>query len=154
MGRQPGWMVTQTGRPAMRSPIRRDLERAVWRRIAEGMTSEDAAGAVGVSGPVGSRWFRERGGMAMFLITPVTGRNLSFDEREVMALHTAQGAGGAGERPAAGPSPLDGVTRTAPQRRYPRREAGVSGLGRAVEGRADGAPSEDRQAGCDAVPGP
>jgi hypothetical protein len=90
-------MVTQTGRPAMRSPgrppIRRDLERAFWRRIAEGMTSEDAAGAVGVSGPVGSRWFRERGGMATFLITPVTGRNLSFDEREVMALLTAQGAG-------------------------------------------------------------
>lgn len=97
MGRQPGWMVTQTGRPAMRSPgrppIRRDLERAFWRRIAEGMTSEDAAGAVGVSGPVGSRWFRERGGMATFLITPVTGRSLSFDEREVMALLKAQGAG-------------------------------------------------------------
>jgi transposase len=93
MGRQPGWMVAQTGRPAMRSPIRRDLERAFWRRIAEGMTSEDAAGAVGVSGPVGARWFRERGGMAMFLITPVTGRNLSSDEREVMALLTAQGAG-------------------------------------------------------------
>jgi IS30 family transposase len=90
-------MVTQTGRPAMRSPgrppIRRDLERAFWQRIAEGMTSEDAAVAVGVSGPVGSRWFRERGGMATFLITPVTGRNLSFDEREVIALLTAQGSG-------------------------------------------------------------
>jgi hypothetical protein len=61
MGRQPGWMVTETGRPAMRSPgrppIRRDLERAFWRNIAEGMTSEDAAVAIGVSGPVGSRWF-------------------------------------------------------------------------------------------------
>jgi IS30 family transposase len=90
-------MVTQTGRPAMRSPgrppIRRDLERAFWRRIAEGMTSEDAAVAVGVSGPVGSRWFRERGGMATFLITPVTGRSLSFEEREVMALLKAEGAG-------------------------------------------------------------
>lgn len=97
MGRQPGWMVTQTGRPAMRSPgrppIRRDLERAFWRRIAVGMTSEDAAAAVGVSGPVGSRWFRERGGMPTFLITPVTGRTLSFDEREVMALLKARGAG-------------------------------------------------------------
>jgi len=64
MGHQPGWMVTQTGRPAMRSPgrppIRRDLERAFWRRIAVGMTCEDAAAAVGVSGPVGSRWFRDR----------------------------------------------------------------------------------------------
>lgn len=61
MGRQPGWMVTQTGRPAMRSPgrppIRREVEQTFWRKIAEGMTSEDAGVAVGVSGPVGSRWF-------------------------------------------------------------------------------------------------
>ena len=44
MGRQPGWLVTQTGRPAMRSPgrppIRRDVERAFWVKIAEGLTSE------------------------------------------------------------------------------------------------------------------
>ena len=68
MGRQPGWLVTQTGRPAMRSPgrppIRRDVERAFWVKIAEGLTSEDAAIACGVSGPVGTRWFRERGGNA------------------------------------------------------------------------------------------
>ncbi|MGB3763798.1 MAG: IS30 family transposase, partial [Ornithinimicrobium sp.] len=67
MGRQPGWMVTQTGRPALRSPgrppIRHTFERDFWRKIADGMTSEDAGVAVGVSGPVGSRWFRERGGM-------------------------------------------------------------------------------------------
>ena len=47
MGRQPGWMVTQTGRPAMRSPGRppvpRDVERAFWLKIAAGLTSEDAA---------------------------------------------------------------------------------------------------------------
>ena len=44
MGRQLGWLVTQTGRPAMRSPgcppIRRDVERAFWVKIAEGLTSE------------------------------------------------------------------------------------------------------------------
>ena len=61
MGRQPGWMTTVTGRPAMRSPgrppIRRDIERAFWGKVAEGLTSEDAAIACGVSGPVGSRWF-------------------------------------------------------------------------------------------------
>ena len=33
--------------------------------IAEGLTSEDAAVACGVSGPVGTRWFRERGGMPL-----------------------------------------------------------------------------------------
>ena len=47
MGRQAGWMATRTGRPAMRSPgrppIRRDVERAFWVKIAEGLTSEDAA---------------------------------------------------------------------------------------------------------------
>ncbi len=47
MSRQPGWMVTQTGRPAMRSPgrppVRREVERAFWVKIAEGMGSEDAA---------------------------------------------------------------------------------------------------------------
>jgi hypothetical protein len=49
------------GRPAMRSPgrppIHRDAERAFWVKIAEGLTSEDAAIVCGVSGPVGSRWF-------------------------------------------------------------------------------------------------
>jgi hypothetical protein len=111
LGRQPGWMVTQTGRPAMRSPgrppFRRDLERAFWRKIAEGTSGEDAAVAVGVSGPVGSRWFRERGGMPPFLLDSVTSRFLSFDEREVMTLLKAQGAGGAGDRPAVGPASVD-----------------------------------------------
>ena len=97
MGRQPGWMVTLTGRPAMRSPgrppVRRDLERAFWVRIAEGLSSEDAAIACGVSGPVGSRWFRERGGMPSIQLSPLSGRYLSFAEREEMALLTVQGRG-------------------------------------------------------------
>jgi IS30 family transposase len=97
MGRQPGWMVTLTGRPAMRSPgrppIRRDVERAFWLKIAEGLTSEGAAIASGVSGPVGSRWFRERGGMPSIALTPPTGRYLSFPEREEIALLRAQNVG-------------------------------------------------------------
>ena len=97
MGRQPGWMVTVTGRPAMRSPgrppARRDLERAFWVRIAEGLSSEDAAIACGVSGPVGSRWFRERGGMPSIQLSPLSGRYLSFAEREEIALLKVQGLG-------------------------------------------------------------
>lgn len=97
MGRQPGWMVTQTGRPAMRSPgrppIRREVEQAFWRKIAEGMTSEDAGVAVGVSGPVGSRWFRERGGMPSISLDTPSGRYLSFAEREEIALLKAQDLG-------------------------------------------------------------
>jgi IS30 family transposase len=90
-------MVTLTGRPAMRSPgrppIHRDVERAFWLKIAEGLASEEAALACGVSGPVGSRWFRERGGMPSILLTPSSGRYLSFAEREEIALGKAQGLG-------------------------------------------------------------
>jgi IS30 family transposase len=94
MGRPSGWMTTRTGRPAMRSPgcppIRRDVERAFWVKIAQGLTSEDAAVACGVSGPVGSRWFRERGGMASMQLTAPSGRYLSFVDREEIALLKAQ----------------------------------------------------------------
>jgi IS30 family transposase len=90
-------MTTVTGRPAMRSPgrppIRRDVERAFWVKIAEGWTSEDAAVACGVSGPVGSRWFRERGGMPSIRVGPSSGRYLSFAEREEIALLRAQDVG-------------------------------------------------------------
>ena len=97
MGRQPGWMVTLTGRPAMRSPgrppARRDVERRFWVKIAEGLSSEDAAMACGVSGPVGSRWFRDRGGMPSIQLSPLSGRYLTFAEREEIALLNIQGVG-------------------------------------------------------------
>ena len=64
-----------------------------WLKIAEGLTSEDAAIACGVSGPVGSRWFRERGGMPSIALTSPTGRYLSFAEREEIALLKAQDVG-------------------------------------------------------------
>jgi IS30 family transposase len=97
MGRPAGWMRELTGRAPMKSPgkpsLRRDVERLFWREIAKGLTSEDAAVAVGASQAAGSRWFRERGGMPTFLLVPVTGRYLSFEEREEIALLKAQGAG-------------------------------------------------------------
>ena len=97
MGRPAGWMTTRTGRPAMRSPgcppIRREVERAFWVKIAQGLTSEDAAEACSVSGPVGSRWFRERGGMPSIQLTAPSGRYLSFAEREEIALLKAQNRG-------------------------------------------------------------
>jgi len=81
----------------MKSPgapaLRRDVERGFWREVAKGLTSEEAAVAVGVSEAAGSRWFRERGGMATFMVAPVTGRYLSFSEREEIALLKAQGNG-------------------------------------------------------------
>lgn len=84
-------------RPKLRSPgrpyPRRDVERAFWRRIAEGLTSEDAAVAVGVSGPVGSRWFRHGGGMPPLNLAEPPGRYLSFAEREEIALLRAKEKG-------------------------------------------------------------
>jgi IS30 family transposase len=90
-------MKALTGRSPMKSPgkpsLRRDVERLFWREIARGLSSEEAATAVGVSAPVGSRWFRHRGGMPLFMVLPVTGRYLSFMEREEIAALKARGVG-------------------------------------------------------------
>jgi IS30 family transposase len=69
------------------------VAREFWRRIAAGLTSEDAAAAVGVSGPVGTRWFRDGGGMSPISLEEPAGRYLSFAEREEIALLSAQDHG-------------------------------------------------------------
>jgi IS30 family transposase len=97
MGRAAGWMTELTGRSRMKSPgkpsLRRDVERLFWHEIAKGRSSTEAALAVGASQAAGSRWFRERGGMATFMLKPLSGRYLSFGEREEIALLRAQGTG-------------------------------------------------------------
>jgi IS30 family transposase len=98
MGRPRGWATTRTGRSPMRSPGRpgvnqRQAQRAFWKRIAEGMSSQDAAAACGVSQPVGTRWFRDAGGMAPISLVPCSGRYLSFADREDVALLRAQRCG-------------------------------------------------------------
>jgi transcriptional regulator with XRE-family HTH domain len=97
MGRPAGWMTALTGRSAMKSPgapsHRREVEREFWRVIATGVTSEQVATAAGVSQAVGARWFRQRGGMPSVDLAPLSGRYLSFQEREEIAIFKAQGAG-------------------------------------------------------------
>ena len=97
MGRPAGWMTHLTGRGPLRSPgapsLRREVERQFWIEIATGITSEKAAEAVGVSQAVGSRWFRHRGGMPLFMSQPVSDRYLSFAEREEIGLLRAQDLG-------------------------------------------------------------
>jgi hypothetical protein len=65
--------------------------------VAAGVPSEDAAMEVGVSQPVGFRWFREAGGMPPSHLAPSlkpsSGRYLSFAEREAIALLRVQGHG-------------------------------------------------------------
>jgi IS30 family transposase len=69
------------------------VEREFWRLIASGKSTEDASIGVGVSVPVGSRWFRHAGGMSPLSLTEPTGRYLSFAEREELGLLRAQGLG-------------------------------------------------------------
>jgi IS30 family transposase len=81
----------------MRSPGRPEPSRAVqrrfWRLIAAGVTTEDAAATVGVSTPVGVRWFRHAGGMSPISLEEPSGRYLSFVEREEIALLKVQDHG-------------------------------------------------------------
>lgn len=97
MGRPARWIRQLTRRGAMRSPgapsLRREIERLFWKQIATGITSERAAEAVGVSQPAGGRWFRYRGGMPLFMSSPISGKYLSFAEREEIGLLSAQGIG-------------------------------------------------------------
>lgn len=97
MGRPAGRMNKLTGRRAMRSPgapsHRRETERRFWEQIATGITSEKAAEAVGVSQAVGTRWFRHNGGMPLSMLNPISGRYLSFAEREEIGLLSCQSVG-------------------------------------------------------------
>src|SRR5947207_2344444 len=90
----------RSGRAPLPSPGRppaagRDEQSRFWRWIAAGLSSENAALEVGVSQPVGTRWFRKAGGMppAMFRFSakPLSGRYLSLVEREEIALLRVQG---------------------------------------------------------------
>lgn len=64
-----------------------------WAEIAKGNKTDEASAAAGVSSPVGYRWFRHAGGVNPCLPPTVSGRYLSFAEREDIALYRAQGAG-------------------------------------------------------------
>jgi len=98
MGRPKGWAASQTGRRVERSPGRppagrREHRVVFWTAIARGVSSVEAAVEAGVSEAVGVRWFREGGGMPSVTQAPLSGRYLSFAEREEIALLRAQKLG-------------------------------------------------------------
>src|SRR4051812_27566527 len=89
----------RSGRSALPSPgrpsvARREDHRQFWAAIAAGRSSEDAAVGAGVSPAVGARWFRRAGGMPPSHLAPaakpLSGRYLSFAEREEIAIWRAQ----------------------------------------------------------------
>ena len=124
-------------RPPMRSPghpkFQRGVEVAFWVEIARGLLPAEAAAAVGVSQPVGQRWFHNAGGMPPFDVEQEpSGRYLSFAEREEIALLLkAQGMGVREIARAVGRDP-SAVSREL--RRNAWREAQLPCIGRAVEG--------------------
>src|SRR3990172_11422085 len=82
-------------RAPMRSPGRppvgrREHRQRFWEAVARGLASEDAGVVAGVSPAVGTRWFREGGGMPSISLAPLSGRYLSFAEREEIAILHAQ----------------------------------------------------------------
>lgn len=86
--------MSSLGRP---QAVHRSQQVMFWRLIGQGLSSEEAAVQSGASAPVGSRWFREAGGMPPSQYSksspPLSGRYLSFTEREEIALCCAQGLG-------------------------------------------------------------
>jgi IS30 family transposase len=82
--------IWSPGRP---SSARREDRVRFWEAIARGLSSEDAAAEAGVASAVGTRWFREAGGMPPLTLAPVSGRYLSFAEREEIAILHAQQLG-------------------------------------------------------------
>jgi Helix-turn-helix domain len=114
MARQSGWTAATPGRRAIRKKNRQKSVRnyrgqipspgaptiawredrvRFWAAIARGLKTEDAAVEAGVSSPVAYRWFRHAGGVNPALPPTVTGRYLSFSEREDIAVWHAQKLG-------------------------------------------------------------
>jgi IS30 family transposase len=72
---------------------RREHRVRFWEAIARGASSVDAAAEAGVLPGIGVRWFRKGGGMPPLTLAPVSGRYLSFSEREEIAVLLARGCG-------------------------------------------------------------
>src|SRR3954453_16604060 len=86
--------LPSAGRPSV---ARREDRHQFWVLIAAGRSSEDAAVGAGVSRAVGARWFRRAGGMPPPHLArsskPLSGRSLSFAEREEIAIWRGQRTG-------------------------------------------------------------
>jgi len=116
-----------------RPPVGRRGDRVVfWLAVADGMATVDAAELAGVSDAVGVRWFREGGGMPTVTLAPLSGRYLSFAEREEIALLRAQefGVREIARRVGRSPSTISRELRR--ERRHPQRLADLSGVDRAM----------------------
>ena len=103
--------VPSPGRPTV---AWRDDRVRFWAAVARGLKTEDAASEAGVSSPVAFRWFRHAGGVNPCLSPEVSGRYLSFVEREDIAVLRAQGVRRAGDRAAVESEPVDDLAGASP----------------------------------------
>ena len=78
------------GRP---SSLTREQRTLFWEAIAEGVSTDDSSARANVSQAVGARWFRQGGGMPPSRFLELSGRYLSFSEREEIAVLNARGDG-------------------------------------------------------------
>ena len=88
--RQMRGTMWSPGRP---STARREDRIRFWMAIARGVSTDDAAVEAGVSSAVGTRWFRQGGGMPPISLAPTADRYLRFAEREGIAILHAQHVG-------------------------------------------------------------
>jgi IS30 family transposase len=75
----------------VRPEIPREVQRRFWVLIRAGLSTDDAAIAVGVSMGTGLRWFNHAGGMSPLSLVKPSGRYLSMAEREEIACGLAAG---------------------------------------------------------------
>src|SRR5207253_9888730 len=134
-------MRDQMWSPGRPSTARREDRQRFWREIAAGRSSEEAAAAAGVSQAVGSRWFRDGGGMPPISLAPLSGRYLSFAEREEIAILHARRVGVRAIASAEAGS-VDDLEGAAPQRVHAHVPLGVPRDDRAVARRAACEPPE------------
>jgi IS30 family transposase len=73
--------------------LARRLERAFWRAVRDGLSTDDAAALAGVSPNTATRWFRDAGGMSPLGLAEPSTRYLSHLERDEISVLVGQGVG-------------------------------------------------------------
>ena len=75
------------GRPGLSN----ELRRVFWQRIRAGLSVDRATAASGVALRTARDWHRQAGGVNPYPVEPVSGRYLSFEEREEITVGLAAG---------------------------------------------------------------
>ena len=135
------------GRPGLPNQVRREF----WQQIRNGLPIFKAAQAVGVPITTAQGWYRQAGGVNPYPPKPVSGRYLSFEEREEISVGLAAGRSQAAIRSPVGPLPVHDQPRNHPEQHLGEVAQGecwtaLPGQFRSVAGRPTGPPPQGVQA--------